>query len=73
VKVLKNPAVSYKHGAGPIVVKMMIDEGVNTVIAAEFGLGVSTLLDQHAVTKITAKPGIKVVESVKELFSKVQR
>jgi predicted Fe-Mo cluster-binding NifX family protein len=37
VKVLENPAVSYKHGAGPIAVKMLIDEGVNTIIAPEFG------------------------------------
>jgi predicted Fe-Mo cluster-binding NifX family protein len=73
VKVLENPTVSYKHGAGPIVVKMLIDEGVNIVIAAEFGPGVSTLLDQHTVTRITAKPGTKVAESVKKLFSKVQK
>jgi predicted Fe-Mo cluster-binding NifX family protein len=65
VKVLENPAVSYEHGAGPIVVKMLIDSGVNVVIAAEFGPGVSSLLDQHKVTKITVRAGSNVSESLK--------
>jgi len=73
VKVLENSAVSYQHGAGPIVVKMLIDSGVNMVIAAEFGPGVSTLLDQHSVTKITVKPGIKVADSIQAALSKVRK
>jgi predicted Fe-Mo cluster-binding NifX family protein len=67
--VLTNPAVSYQHGAGPIVVKMLLDEGVNIVIATEFGPGVSTLLDQHKVRKITATAGTSVAQSLKELLT----
>jgi predicted Fe-Mo cluster-binding NifX family protein len=70
LKVLKNPAVSYSHGAGPIVVKMLLDEGVNIVIAAEFGPGVQSLLDQHKVTKITVAAGTSVAQSIKELLTK---
>jgi len=73
VRVLENPAVSYEHGAGPIVVKMLIDSGVNMVIAAEFGPGVSTLLDQHKVTKITVQAGSSVSESLKNALSQVQK
>jgi predicted Fe-Mo cluster-binding NifX family protein len=73
VKVLENPAVSYEHGAGPIVVKMLVDSGVNMVIAAEFGPGVSTLLDQHKVTKITVHAGSSVSESIKNALSQVQK
>jgi predicted Fe-Mo cluster-binding NifX family protein len=73
VKVLENPAVSYEHGAGPIVVKMLIDSGVNMVIAAEFGPGVSTLLDQHKITKITVQAGSSVSESLKNALSQVQK
>jgi len=69
VKVLENPAVSYKHGAGPIVAKMLIDAGVNMVIAAEFGPGVSTLLDQHQVTKIKVNAGSSISESIKNALS----
>jgi predicted Fe-Mo cluster-binding NifX family protein len=73
VKVLENPAVSYQHGAGPIVVKMLIDSGVNAVIAAEFGPGVSTLLDQHKVTKIKVHADSSVQDSIKNALSKVQK
>jgi predicted Fe-Mo cluster-binding NifX family protein len=68
-RVLENPAVSYQHGAGPIVVKMLLDEGVNIVVATEFGPGVSTLLDQHKVRRITANAGTRVEESLKELLT----
>jgi len=69
VKILENPAVSYKHGAGPIVVKMLIDAGVNMVLATELGPGASTLLQQHNVTTIKVKSGT----SVKESFTKTLR
>jgi predicted Fe-Mo cluster-binding NifX family protein len=72
-KVLENPAVSYQHGAGPIVVKMLIDSEVNMVIAAEFGPGVSTLLDQHHITKITAEAGTTVTEAIRNALSKFQK
>ncbi|MGQ9639957.1 MAG: NifB/NifX family molybdenum-iron cluster-binding protein [Candidatus Bathyarchaeia archaeon] len=73
VKVLENPAVSYQHGAGPIVVKMLIDAGVNVVIAAEFGPGVSTLLDQHNVTKTTVHAGRGIAESIRDALAKVKK
>jgi predicted Fe-Mo cluster-binding NifX family protein len=73
VTVLKNPAVSYEHGAGPIVVKMLIDSGVNAVIAAEFGPGVSTLLDQHHVKRITDRAGRSVAESVRDALAELPK
>ena len=73
VKVLDNPAVSYQHGAGPIAVKMLVDSEVNTVVAAEFGPGVSTLLDQHNITKITVAAGATVTESIKVALSTIQK
>ena len=66
VKVIENPAVSYKHGAGPIVTKMLIDSRVNVVIAGELGPGVSVLLDQFNIRKITVKPGTQVAEAIRE-------
>ena len=73
VKVLENPAVSYKHGAGPIVVKMLIDAGVNMVLAAELGPGASALLEQHNITTIATKPGTGVENSVREALSKIEK
>ena len=73
VKIMENPAVSYKHGAGPIVVKMLIDAGVNMVLAAELGPGASALLEQHNVTTIAVKSGISVEESVRKALSETEK
>ena len=73
VETLENPAVSYKHGAGPIVVKMLIDAGVNMVLAPELGPGASALLEQHDIPTIIAKPGTDVEKSVREALSKLRK
>lgn len=39
VKVLRNPAVSYKYRVGPIVARTLIEGGVQLVIAGEIGPG----------------------------------
>jgi predicted Fe-Mo cluster-binding NifX family protein len=70
VKVFDNPAVSYHHGAGPIVVKMLVDLEVNAVIANIFGSGVSILLDQHNITQIIVDRGTMVTESIKSALPK---
>jgi predicted Fe-Mo cluster-binding NifX family protein len=72
VKVLKNPAVSYKHGAGPIVVKMLVDSGVNVVLSAELGPGASALLDQHNITHVVVKPDAGVKESVRKALNEIK-
>ena len=68
VEVVENPAASYKHGAGPIAVKTLIDKGVHTVLAAEFGPGVATLLDQFHVVMVEVKRGTRVIEVVKQFL-----
>ena len=73
VKVLQNPAVSYKHGAGPIVVKMLVDSGVSMVLAAELGPGASALLEQHHITYITVKPGTSIKESVRKALTETEK
>ena len=72
VELLKNPAVSYKHGAGPIVVKMLVDSGVNVVLSAELGPGASALLDQHNITHVVVKPGAGVKESVRKVLNEIK-
>ena len=68
VEVLENPALSYKHGAGPIVVKTLIDKDVNIIIAREFGSGAFELLDQNNIKMLKVKSGITVTEAIKELM-----
>jgi predicted Fe-Mo cluster-binding NifX family protein len=72
VKVLDNPAISYQQGAGPIVVKMLVDLKVDAVIANIFGSGAATILDQHHITQIIADRGTPVTEAVKHAQPKIQ-
>jgi len=73
VKVIQNPAVSYKHGAGPIVVKMLIDSGVSTVLSPELGPGASALLEQHNVAVIAVAPGSNVSEAIKNALVRIRK
>jgi predicted Fe-Mo cluster-binding NifX family protein len=66
VRILENSALSYRHGAGPIAVKMLVDEGVEVVLANELGIGASELLKQHNITIIPVKPGTNVGEATKK-------
>jgi predicted Fe-Mo cluster-binding NifX family protein len=66
VNVLENQALSYAHGAGPIAIKTLIDDGVTVVIASELGIGASELLWQHGLIYVQAKPGTVVGAAVKE-------
>jgi predicted Fe-Mo cluster-binding NifX family protein len=70
VKVLENSAASYHHGAGPITVKMLDDEGVTVVIANELGIGASELLKQHKITLVPTKPETKVENAIKNVMAK---
>ncbi len=64
-RTLENSASSYHHGAGPIAVKMLIDEGAEVVLANELGFGASELLKQHNIRVISIKPGTKVEDAAK--------
>lgn len=73
VEVLENPAADYKHGTGPLVVKMLADHGVNVAIAKQVGPGASTLLEQNNIEllKIEAEP--KVSEVLKLVLQRLAR
>ena len=71
VKVVENPAASYKHGAGPIVVKMLSDMGVTAVAAREFGPGVSTLLEQNGIKRFNVEANISVKEAVQKVLQEL--
>ncbi len=72
VQVIDNPAASYEYGAGPVAVKTLADLKVNLVMAAEFGPGASSLLEQHDIKKVSVKPNTKVADSIKEALSKLK-
>jgi predicted Fe-Mo cluster-binding NifX family protein len=64
VEVVKNPATSYEHGAGPIVAKMLADMHVNAVAAREMGPGVSTLLEQSNIERLDVEADTLLKDAV---------
>ena len=73
VSVLENPALSYSHGAGPIAIKTLIDDGVEMVIANELGVGASEILKQHNIAYSSAKPGANAGDTVKKSLEHTQK
>ncbi|MCD6445833.1 NifB/NifX family molybdenum-iron cluster-binding protein [Candidatus Bathyarchaeota archaeon] len=71
VKALNNPASSYEYGSGPVTAKMLRDLNVTHVFAAEFGPGVSTILEDHDIRMVQVKSNIKVSEAIKEGLAKL--
>jgi len=72
-KIVKNPALSYEHGAGPIAVKELVDFEVDLVIAPQLGHGASSILKYHGVAIILAKAGTKVTDAVKDALKAVRK
>lgn len=68
VRVIDNPALSYKCGAGPIAVKTLVDLGVNLVVAPQLGQGAQSLLEQHDIEIILKRKGTKVAEAVNDVL-----
>lgn len=62
IKILDNEAATYHHGAGPLAVKMLVDNDVTLVFSNKLGLGASELLKQHCVEHIAVKPNTKIVD-----------
>jgi predicted Fe-Mo cluster-binding NifX family protein len=69
LEILENPGLSYKHGTGPIIVKLLVDSGVDLVVGPELGHGAKELLEQHRVAAVVVEPGTSVEESVKKTLS----
>ena len=72
VEVIENPAKNYKHGAGPIVVKTLVELKVNVAASREFGVGASTLLKMHNIKKIKVKPNITVDKAFPDFLKQLE-
>ena len=55
----------YHHGAGPIAVKLLIDEGVEVVIT-RVRIGHAELLEQHNLEAIHVKTETNVRDAIQQ-------
>jgi len=73
IEIVENPAATYKHGAGPVAVKMLADLRVDVAVAPELGIGASTLLDEHGIIAIKIRAGTKVSKALEKALSEIKR
>jgi len=64
VRVVPNPAANAPRGAGVQAAQLMINEGVNVVIAGNFGPNAALLLSQSGILMIPLA-GVRVEEAIK--------
>ncbi len=67
VEVMKNPAEKYRYGKGPIVVKSLVEKGVDALIAVEIGPSASELLKDFKITVHKVNQGVKAVDALNRL------
>ena len=70
--VIKNPAFSYEHGAGPIAVKELVDNEVNIVISSELGPGASSILEHHHIVMVSVKAGTEVSKAIESALKETK-
>jgi predicted Fe-Mo cluster-binding NifX family protein len=69
VRVIDNPAASFKYGAGPVAVKTLADLKVNLIISDLLGPGAISVLEHYKMDHYSAEPGKKVSDVIKEVLS----
>ena len=72
VEILKNEAVDFSHGAGPILIKTLIDKGVDIVVGPNIGVGTQELMKEKKIRFLKFKPGIKVSEIISNILKNKQ-
>jgi predicted Fe-Mo cluster-binding NifX family protein len=72
VRIIENPALSYSHGAGPIAIKTLIDDGVKVVISNDLGIGASEILENHKIKHVQAKPSSNVKKAIDEALETIK-
>jgi len=69
VEVIENPASSYPYGAGPIVVKTLIDMGVDVIITCRIGPSTSAILESKNIPVFKVPHGLSVKEALEKFLA----
>jgi len=71
VEVKENEVSSLVQGAGPIVVKRLMDLGADVVITGDIGPGAKTLVEIGGLTLYVVEPDTKVSEAVSRYIESI--
>ena len=67
VIVMEN-SMAYLQGAGPIVVQMLVDKGVDMLLANKPNIWAAEQLKQRNITHIQVKPGTNVEKAIAKVL-----
>jgi predicted Fe-Mo cluster-binding NifX family protein len=67
VNVIENSASPHSHGAGPLAVRKLNDEGVEILLAPDIGIGASSLLNEMKIKYRKVEKGSKISSLLREL------
>ena len=70
VRVIDNPAESYKYGSGPVAVKTLADEEVDWVVTGHLGPGAANILEHYNISHFLVESDQKVSACLQEALSK---
>lgn len=69
VEVIENPASSYPYGAGPIVVKTLIDMNINAIITCRIGPSISAILKSKKIPIFKVPRGLNVKKAIEAFLT----
>jgi len=64
IKFIENPYSELKYGVGPLVLKMLKDEGVEAVVVPEIGEGLKQLAEEFGIKIFYSSAGVKVAKAL---------
>jgi predicted Fe-Mo cluster-binding NifX family protein len=68
IEIFENEASKFSHGAGPILLYILLKKNVSMIVGPEIGMGVKEILDELKIKFYKSKPGTKVKEIIEKLL-----
>jgi predicted Fe-Mo cluster-binding NifX family protein len=69
VDIFENEASRFSHGAGPILVYILLKKDVDVIVGPDIGMGAKELIEGSKIKYYKSKPGTKVGEIINELMA----
>ena len=73
VKIIRNEFTSLSYGVGPIVAKMLKDEGVDVIATPELGHGLRELINKLGLKYIIVNPNVRLNTIMNEVINHLKR
>ena len=69
---IDNEAKDFSHGAGPVAIKLLLDNNVGYIAAPEVGVGTMELIREKGLKLYIVEAGEKVLNELKRIFPNIE-